>query len=308
MTIAAITYQRPEGISRLLASIALLEPPSPGWTCDGIVVVDNDPEGSARSAVADNLPSAAYIEEHTPGISAARNRAVAAARDAGSSWIAFVDDDETVRVDWLRELTAAAEATDSVALVGGVEFHYPPDIPSWFLGLRVFESQRLVDAIPDNYFATNNCLICIDPYPVPPPLFAPEFGISGGSDHHLGRRIQASGGSIGYAPLAITDETLLSARMSGRSALKRLTRNGNVMVRVERAIADEFDGSEAAARAKGTFAGAARVGYGLVKALLGLRHGREGFAGGIRTSFVGLGQLSAGLNFTVREYRRDVDT
>ena len=62
----------------------------------GVLVVDNDPAAGARDAVESFAPRSAgvsvrYVHEPQPGISAARNRALA---EAASRLLVFIDDDE----------------------------------------------------------------------------------------------------------------------------------------------------------------------------------------------------------------------
>ena len=72
-----------------------------------IVVVDNDREAPVEQALPDagGLP-ARRLREPERNIARARNAAVAAAR---GTWLAFVDDDETVDERWLPAYLAEAE-------------------------------------------------------------------------------------------------------------------------------------------------------------------------------------------------------
>jgi GT2 family glycosyltransferase len=69
------------------------------------------------------------LREPTPGLSHARNRALA---ESDADWVAYLDDDAFVRDGWLGALRAAA-GREGVALVGGPiepRFERPP--PRWF--------------------------------------------------------------------------------------------------------------------------------------------------------------------------------
>ena len=90
------TFTRPELLGALLASIAAAAKPAPTV----VIVVDNDPEGSAADTVrAFAELDITYAVETSPGIAEARNRFLALSGDA--EFIVFVDDDEFVAENWL---------------------------------------------------------------------------------------------------------------------------------------------------------------------------------------------------------------
>ncbi len=108
LAVCALTYRRPEGLARLLDGLAGLafsgEPPELR-----IIIVDNDPDRSARAFCDERARSfpwpLEYRHEPTPGIAPARNAALEAAR--GADWIAFIDDDEVPEQAWLDSLIQA---------------------------------------------------------------------------------------------------------------------------------------------------------------------------------------------------------
>jgi succinoglycan biosynthesis protein ExoM len=97
-----------------------------------IIVVDNDPAGSAAPVVAEFKPDFPVTCIHQPrrGIAIARNAALDAAKAIGADWIAFIDDDETAAPDWLENLMAK-EYRDTPVLMGRQIMVYPPDAPFW---------------------------------------------------------------------------------------------------------------------------------------------------------------------------------
>src|SRR5690625_1648309 len=70
VVVAVITFQRPDSLRALLDSLDTVKTDA-NWR---ILVVDNDPSGSARAIVSDVAPHADYAVEPRPGIAAARNR------------------------------------------------------------------------------------------------------------------------------------------------------------------------------------------------------------------------------------------
>ena len=131
--IAVLTYRRPGDIAAVLP--LLRDQAVSGGdehTEIDIVVVDNDPDGSARPLVtnfaAEHHGVAVHYEnETTPGISAARNRALATAVDRDV--LVFIDDDERPTPAWLTSLLATYREHRSAAVVGPVisEFEGEPD-------------------------------------------------------------------------------------------------------------------------------------------------------------------------------------
>jgi succinoglycan biosynthesis protein ExoM len=120
--------------------------------------------------------------------------------------VAFVDDDETVASDWLRELVDTRERLDAAAVFGPVERLLPPDAPRWlqrsgFLkdGPREvemsWERARTGNALVDGAWFYEHGL-----------RFDSDFGRSGGEDAHLFGRIQALGGRLVSAPSAWVQE------------------------------------------------------------------------------------------------------
>lgn len=298
------TFKRLDGITALLRSVGELVDLAPGWNLDHIVVVDNDPAGSAEETIRTEFPHVHYVCEPDPGIAAARNRAISEALALGAAWVTFVDDDQTVTPTWLFELTAEATRSGAEAIVGAVRFAHPPNTPDWFIGLGVFGDRLVDEEDMGGYFSTNNLLLRVSPYPVEPPLFDLRFGLTGGSDHHLGARMRASGRKISYAPKAFADETVLPERVNGKAAVKRILRYGNVLTRVDLAVAEEFNAPTLPIRARAVAEGVARFAFGGVRGILRSKDGVQGVTSGLRTSCIGLGQIYAAGGGTVEEYRR----
>ena len=88
-----------------------------------VLVIDNDPEASARPIVerlAGTLRPGLvrYVHEPKPGIAAARNRALREA--ASSALLVFIDDDEVPSERWLEQLVDLQRSSGAAAVVGPV--------------------------------------------------------------------------------------------------------------------------------------------------------------------------------------------
>lgn len=99
LSILICTCRRPEFLRALLAGLGA----QTGGPPHEIVVVDNDPGASARTSVGEHH----YVHEPRPGVSFARNRAVAEARAAV---VLFLDDDQLVSDGFLAALWSGWQA------------------------------------------------------------------------------------------------------------------------------------------------------------------------------------------------------
>ena len=118
LAVTVATYQRPDHLRRLLRSLA--DGGVAGVDAE-VIVVDNAPAPGDADAVVDAIrdgPPVRAVWEATPGIAAARNRAVAEA--AGADLVAFVDDDEVVDPGWAAALLATQRSTGADLVTGPV--------------------------------------------------------------------------------------------------------------------------------------------------------------------------------------------
>jgi GT2 family glycosyltransferase len=142
VAIGICTLRRPDRLRRLLESVAEL--PYPGVQMH-VVVVDNDGEQSARPIVESfggRIRHLHYDVEPRPGLSAARNRVARNACATGASHIAFLDDDQRVRRDWLAKMIYTAEAHGADAVSAPVIPVYERGVPKWLKTGRFFDRDR----------------------------------------------------------------------------------------------------------------------------------------------------------------------
>lgn len=111
VSVVICTRDRPEELTRCLASLGRCEPPA-----SEVIVVDNAPRTDATVRAAHAFPNVRYVREDRPGLSHARNAGIEAAT---GEVIAFTDDDVELAEDWIARL--AAPFTDpEVACVTGL--------------------------------------------------------------------------------------------------------------------------------------------------------------------------------------------
>ena len=129
VTIAICTRNRAASLRRTLNSLALIEFPG-GIQCE-VVVIDNgssDDTGSVIRSFVGTLPIRHDIEP-TPGVSNARNRALAIAR---GKFIVWTDDDVLVNQQWLSAYVTAFAGWPDVDLFGGKILPvFEGAVPAW---------------------------------------------------------------------------------------------------------------------------------------------------------------------------------
>lgn len=216
------TLRRPESLARALASLA-------GQVgVDGrlreIVVVDNDPAASARDAVEAARAAGPWrvISVHAPepGVATARNAGLAA---TGAPLIAFLDDDEEARPDWLARLVEVherfgADVTFS-AIVGAA-----PDAPLWLRPyLERFFSRQGPDRsgpIARTYGCGASLMTRATALPGAAP-FDTAADQTGGEDDRLFAGLARSGARFAWAAEAIVVERAPPERATLAYALRR---------------------------------------------------------------------------------------
>jgi len=197
-----------------------------------IVVVDNNPDASARAIVEEMADRAAvpvrYVCEPRPGISHARNTGVAA---SDSRYIAFLDDDEEAEPGWLAALLATAAAHDADVVFGKVRARFPPGYESTKayptnqfvrdLGLPSGTRMSWLAGIGNTLLRRNTCIDGPQPFDL-------RFGLIGGEDALLIRQLEGRGCKLVWCGDAIVWEAVPQNRLEPRFLLRRAFVRGQV--------------------------------------------------------------------------------
>ena len=140
---AVCTNRAPEAVAEALAALAADAPEAPR------ALVTSGLPPAASEAHREAAPGWTVLAEHRPGLSRARNRALAWTGD-DDEVLAFVDDDAIVRPGWCEALARGwAEAPDTTACIGGPilpRYAVPP--PAW-LSDQVTPALTLLDRGPE---------------------------------------------------------------------------------------------------------------------------------------------------------------
>jgi succinoglycan biosynthesis protein ExoM len=222
------TYRRPAMLSNLLSACGKLE--AIPHTTLALLVVDNDPAGSAREiveAASKSLPIPLhYCVEPTRGIANARNRVLKEAVALHADYLALIDDDEIMNPDWLVELRSVLEESGADAVGAPSYWDLPGDAPAWQHALPT--SARYERLHGDRkkskswiYPSTNNVLMRSRIYRELGTRFDARFGMTGGEDTDFFRRAKEAGARYAFARNAVVLETVPPSRLTLRWRLWR---------------------------------------------------------------------------------------
>jgi glycosyltransferase involved in cell wall biosynthesis len=291
VVIAVLTYQR---VDRLAQLLPLLLEQADGIGAD-VLVVDNDPGGSAGSAAAAH--SVRYVHEPHPGIAAARNRALAEAGNAAA--LVFIDDDELPGDGWLAHLVGAWRQWSCAAVSGPVraEFATPP--PRWVQASGAFERRVRPSGSVQTGAPTNNLLLDLRRVRDLGLTFDDRFGLTGGEDTMFSHELVARGGEIRWCDEAEVIEPVAPERATRGWVLRRGFRAGTTWAAMELALA-----GPALLRARLSLSARAvgRIAVGVVRALSPRREHRARAQVEIVSC---AGMLLGAYGSTFREYRRN---
>ena len=169
-----------------------------------IIVVDNGSRDHTAQIVAAlktkyNLPLR-YVYEGTPGVSAARNAGIRAAR---YPILAITDDDCRVAPSWLLAIHQSFAADPAVAMVGGrVDLFDPADEE---ISVRRFDDHVEIKGIDDMFTRLIGCNVAISAAAIRragafDTAMGPGTAFKAGEDHELFYRILKSGAKVVYEP------------------------------------------------------------------------------------------------------------
>lgn len=232
VSVCICTYQRPAWLKHALES---LRPSLSSGELAEIIVVDNDPAGSAadlvRASSFDGGIQLRYVHEPARNISTARNTAL---REASAEWIAFIDDDEFASPGWLGNLIATAERHDAAVALGPVVPAYGANVPAWVTRGAFFERRRhLTGTIVGWHDArTGNALFRKSLVASMTAPFSESFGLTGGEDSEFFRRLEQQGKKMVWCDEAIVYEHVPAERATTGWMLRRSFRTGQTWTRV----------------------------------------------------------------------------
>jgi hypothetical protein len=221
------TYNRPVYLPRAIASCVAQRVDA----AFEIIIVDNNPEGSARAQVAEIAQTSAipicYVHEQRPGISHARNTGVAA---SSARYIVFLDDDEEADPGWLAAHRATMRRFAADIVFGAVHASFPPSARvdpyprnkfSRHAGVPTGEAPPRLPGIGNTMLDRERCFT--EPEP-----FDPWLGLTGGEDTVFLRKLLRRGCKMVWCAEAGVRENVPADRLAPRFLLRRAFQRGQV--------------------------------------------------------------------------------
>ncbi|WP_218917026.1 glycosyltransferase family 2 protein [Cellulomonas massiliensis] len=255
LTVATLTFRRPDDLPAALAALVPHVEAVPGAE---LLVVDNDTVPSARDVVlawSDAHP-VRYVHEPSPGIAAARNRALV--ESASSDLVVFVDDDERPRAGWLAALLRTFESERCLGVAGAVVSVFEQEPDAWIRAGRFFERLRHPTGTVVPVVATNNLLLDARVLRAWGLTFDEAFGLTGGSDTVFSLEAGRRGGRFVWCDEAVVEDAVPASRATRSWVLRRAYRMGNTGVRARVHVAPDAV-HRWGARGAGAARGAVRV-------------------------------------------------
>ena len=296
MAVCALTFRRPRGLARLVEGLRNLEIPADAEVY--LVIVDNDPEGSAGDqihAAQESFPwPVRYVVEPHPGIPVARNTAVRVAADA--DFVAFIDDDEFPDRHWLKELLVVQKNTAADVVTGPVLPDFEKDPPQWIVGGGFFDRPRFPTGERINWATTSSVLIARHLLESAEP-FSTDMQRTGGSDTHFFMRSEMEGATIVWADEALVSETIPDTRMTTSWIVRREYRRGNTLSICLRSLQDS-----PLRRVRRTGHAVLRIGQGVGTILMSIFRGRPTAVRGLQRVAFGLGMIAGLVGLRYEEY------
>ncbi len=222
VSIIVPTLRRPESLERALRS--LFGQTGVADRVSEIVVVDNDPSGSAAGGVealrALSPWPLVYVHAPRPGVATARNAGLAA---TAAPLIAFLDDDEAAAPGWLAALLEAHAVTGADAVFGPITGRAPdakPWLKPWLERFFGREGPERTGLIETPFGCGNSLMTRATALPGPAP-FDSAADQAGGEDDALFAALKARGGRFGWAADARVEEFAPAHRATLGYALAR---------------------------------------------------------------------------------------
>lgn len=307
LTLAVLTFRRPGDIEALLPQLVqqAAEAASPALQVR-ILVIDNDPQASARATVqrvADSTPEIVidYVHEPTPGISAARNRAFAAS--AESDLLFFIDDDERPTPGWLTSMLGAYRTYGAAGTCGPVITIYEVEPSPWIQAGEFFKRRRMPTGSRVDVGGTGNLLLDMHQIRAHGLRFDERFGVSGGEDTLFTRQMRQRGLEIVWCDEAIVHDALPAHRTTRRWVLTRVFRYGTSWSATLLMVSPGA-GRRLLIRVRLAAEGGARVVAGLAMWLVGLLTGSaRRNARGLKVAARGAGLALGAIGYSYQEYK-----
>lgn len=302
LAIGVLTFRRPELLAVLLDELGQVIGDSSDLVVVSIIVVDNDPDASARS-LAETRPGVRYVVEPTPGIAAARQRCLTEA--AGFDLLQFIDDDELPEPGWLDHMVQTWLGYGRPAAVAGSvlpKYAEPPD--SWLLAGGFFDRRRPPTGTELPAAPAGNLMIDVAWVRRLGVQFDHRLGLRGGEDTLFTSQLVSRGGRIVFCREAAVLDLVPPERATRQWVLRRAWHHGATATYLD-LLQATTPMQRLQVRCRRVIGGGGRWLAGAAKAAWGtIRRAEAVQARGLRVRQRGAGMARAALGPVPQEYQR----
>jgi succinoglycan biosynthesis protein ExoM len=244
VVVCICTFRRMDGLRRLLASLAELSFETIETPDLSVIVVDNDPPGSARRTVEEIAKDyrwpLLYAVESRAGIPQARNCCLDHV-ELKTAFVCFVDDDEWVEPAWLEQLLSTQRMCAAHVVAGPVLPIFPSAAQTWVQG-RLFVRARHPTGETIAEAATNNVLFKPDLAVRHGIRFNEAMALTGGTDKLFFEELRAKGAKMVWCDEAVVHEVIPSCRLHLAWFIQRGFRIGTTDARIARITKGRWKG------------------------------------------------------------------
>jgi glycosyltransferase involved in cell wall biosynthesis len=246
VAICVCTHNRSQGLSLLLSTMRDIDLRGYSPAAVELIIVDNSPNPKTSEIcrrAAPGLPIGIhYTEEPEAGITHARNKAVSCALQRGADLVAFIDDDDQPRADWLVQLLDCHAETGADLVFG--TWVLDTQMPQWARDSGIFRSPTKTKqekkggryGLPD-CASTCNMLVgreILEKVAATGPVFCHAFRHSGGEDKDFFIRAHGLGATLASAENSVIFRNHEPERYTARGLLRRGFKNGCSQVSMAR--------------------------------------------------------------------------
>ena len=230
LALSISTLHRPDGLERVLRSLAAQERPTSTEAPFElkVVVVNNDPEDSSPKEVASrvNLETGLSIEvlaEPRRGVAPPRNRGIGRAAELAGpdGLVGFVDDDEETTPGWLLEMLRVKDEYRAEIVTGPVIPRFEEEPPSWIVEGGFFDKPARPTGTERPWAFTNNVIfdsILLERLDT----WFDEGFLRLSEDRHFFQRLARSGARIVWAAEAVVIDAIPPARANAGWLVRRM--------------------------------------------------------------------------------------
>jgi succinoglycan biosynthesis protein ExoM len=220
VTVIIPTFHRPAGAMAAVRSV-FEQVGAPSFE---VLLVDND-GGQSCAPIAAHLEREAnvpfrYAVEGSAGVANARNTAVGLAK---GTFIAFLDDDEVAKPNWLADLVKVQQQTNADVVFGPIEARLPEAAAQPRSYFQLFFSRHLEgeSRLIDKPYGCGNSLLKRETVLKGATPFNPSTNETGGEDDLLWHDVRSWGGTFAWAKDAWVYEDVPESRASWAYLTKR---------------------------------------------------------------------------------------